>query len=159
MEYKALGASLKTVSVAEVLENLDHQNCKLEDLAYISTQMYSGLSQEQKQIRDATLKSLDMLVALKKCDLTSNSDQDTETKDVRASKCIRAEIMRVAQVEETMEKFLTLCKPSDEQMESSSKKLSSSKSGSHLSQRSKGPKSKSPRLKKKAPESSVKSED
>ena len=110
-------------------------------------------------MREATLKSLDMLMTLKKCDLTSNSDQDTETKDVRASKWIRAEIMRVTQVEETMEKLLTLCKPSDEQIESGSKKLSSSKSGSLQSFRSKGAKSKSPRVKKKAPQSSLKSED
>ena len=99
-------------------------------------------------MREATLKSLDMLMTLKKCDLTSNSDQDTETKDVRASKWIRAEIMRVTQVEETMEKLLTLCKPSDEQIESGSKKLSSSKSGSLQSFRSKGAKSKSPRDRK-----------
>ena len=96
MEYRALGSSLKTVSVAEVVENMDHPDCKLDDLCWISTQMYSGLTSAQLKVREATLRSLDMLMTLKKCDLTSNSDQDTETKDVRASKCVRAEIMRVA---------------------------------------------------------------
>ena len=32
MEYRALGGSLKTVSVAEVLENMEHPECKLDDL-------------------------------------------------------------------------------------------------------------------------------
>ena len=102
------------MSVAEVLENMENPECKLDDLCWISTQMYSGLTPAQQNVREIILKSLDMLMALKKCDLTSNSDQDTETKDVRASKLVRAEIMRVAQVEETMEKLLTLCKPSHE---------------------------------------------
>ena len=95
-EYRALGSNLKTVSVAEVLENMENPECKLDDLCWISTQMYSGLTPAQQNVREITLKSLDMIMALKKCDLTSNSDQDTETKDVRASKLVRAEIMRVA---------------------------------------------------------------
>ena len=52
--------------------------------------------------------------AMKQTNLNSNSDQDTETKDNRVTKNLRAEIMRIAEVESNMEKLLAITKNSDE---------------------------------------------
>ena len=86
--------------------------------------------------------------AMKQTNLNSNSDQDTETKDNRVTKNLRAEIMRIAEVESNMEKLLAMTKTADELMESSSKKAST---------KSKSPRKKSPKTpkrSKKEPQSS-----